>query len=84
MLVVSEGKFVLHEDLSGNLKINLGDGLEKRIGLEETQSLCGFLNNKDVGKPWWRAEPRDKSCVLSLVLICIICVPLDLLGCVCL
>jgi hypothetical protein len=36
----------------------------------------------DIGKPWWRAEPHDKSCVLCLyVLNCIICVPLDLLGC---
>ena len=60
-------KFVLLEDLSGNLKLNLGVGLEKRIGLEETQSLCGFLNNVDIGKPWWRAELRDKSCVLSLM-----------------
>jgi hypothetical protein len=24
-------------------------------------SLCGFLNNVDVSKPLWRAEPRDKS-----------------------
>jgi len=73
MLVVSEGKFVLHEDLSGNLKINLGDGLEKRIGLEETQSLCGFLNNKDVGKLCGSAEPRVKSCVLPLWCCCCYC-----------
>ena len=34
-----------------NLMLNLGVGLEKRIGFEETQSLCGFLNNVDKGKP---------------------------------
>ena len=50
-----------------NLKLDLGVGLEKRIGLEETQSLCGFLNNVDICKPRWRAEPRNKSCVLSLI-----------------
>ena len=43
--------FVLPGDLSGTLKLNLGVGLEKRIGLEVTQSLCGFLNNVDIGKP---------------------------------
>ena len=77
--------FVLPENLSGTLTLNLGVGLEKRIGLEEAQSLCGFLNNIDIGKPWWRAEPRDKSCALFLyALNYIICVPLDLLGCTCL
>jgi hypothetical protein len=26
-----------------------------------------YLNNVDVGKPWWRAEPRDKQpCYLVL------------------
>ena len=76
------GKFVLPGDLSGTLKPNLGVGLEKKIGLEETQSLCGFLNNIDIGKPWWQAEPRDKSCLVPYVLNCIICVLLDVLGCV--
>jgi len=47
------GKFVLPRDLSETLKLNLGVGLKKRIGLEETQSLYGFLNNVDIGKPWW-------------------------------
>jgi len=45
-------KFVLPIDLSGTLKLNLGVELENRIGLEETQSLCGFLINEDIGKPW--------------------------------
>ena len=31
--------------------------------------LCGFLNNVDVGKPWWRAEPRVKSCVTVCLLL---------------
>jgi hypothetical protein len=40
--------------------------LPKVIGVREeltfvVLSLCGFLNNVDVGKPLWRAEPRDKS-----------------------
>jgi len=47
MLVVSHRKFVLPEDHSRTLKLNLNVELEKRIGLEETQSLCGFLNNVD-------------------------------------
>jgi hypothetical protein len=36
-------------------------------------SLCGFLNNVDVSKPLWRAEPRDKSLsrVCSLLYSCI-------------
>jgi hypothetical protein len=67
VLVVSHGKFVLPWDLSGTLKFNLGVGLEKRTGLKETQSICGFLNNVDIGKPLCRAEPRDKLRVLSLM-----------------
>jgi hypothetical protein len=40
--------------------------LPKVIGVREkltfvVLSLCGFLNNVDVSKPLWRAEPRDKS-----------------------
>jgi hypothetical protein len=31
-------------------------------------SLCGFLNNMDVSKPLWRAEPWVNPClVLALV-----------------
>jgi hypothetical protein len=45
--VVSHGKFVLPRDHSGTLKLNLGVELEKRIGLEETQRLYGFLDNVD-------------------------------------
>jgi hypothetical protein len=42
------------------------DLLPKVIGVREewtfvVLSLCGFLNNVDVSKPLWRAEPRDKS-----------------------
>jgi len=47
VLVVSHVKFVLPGDHSGTLKLNLGVELEKRIGSEETQRLCGFLNNVD-------------------------------------
>jgi len=47
VLVVSREKFVLPGDHSGNLKLNLGVELVKRIWLEETQSLCGFLKNVD-------------------------------------
>jgi hypothetical protein len=47
VLVVSHGKFVLPGDHSGTLKLNLGVELEKRIGSEETQRLCGFVNNVD-------------------------------------
>jgi hypothetical protein len=25
--------------------------------------LCGYLNNVDISKPLWRAEPRDNPCV---------------------
>jgi hypothetical protein len=40
--------------------------LPKVIGVREeltfvVLSLGGFLNNVDVSKPLWRAEPRDKS-----------------------
>jgi hypothetical protein len=40
--------------------------LPKVIGVSEeltfvVPSLCGFLNNVDVSKPLWRAEPQDKS-----------------------
>jgi hypothetical protein len=40
--------------------------LPKVIGVREELTfvvlrLCGFLNNVDVSKPLWRAEPRDKS-----------------------
>jgi hypothetical protein len=40
--------------------------LPKVIGVREeltfvVVSLCGFLNNVDVSKPLWRAEPQDKS-----------------------
>ena len=35
--------------LSGTLKLNLCDSLEKRSELEETPSLRGSLNNEDVG-----------------------------------
>jgi hypothetical protein len=40
--------------------------LPKVIGVREeltfvVPSLCGFLNNVDVSKPLWRAEPQDKS-----------------------
>jgi hypothetical protein len=31
------------------------------VGEEDQVGLGGFLNNVDVGKPLWRAEPRDKS-----------------------
>ena len=61
------GKFVLLRDLSVTLNLNLGVGLEKRIGLEETQSLCGFLNNVDIGKPWWRLN-HGITRVFSLML----------------
>jgi hypothetical protein len=41
----------------------------KVIGVREeltfvVPSLCDFLNNVDVSKPLWRAEPRDKSCLV--------------------
>ena len=39
--------------LSGNLKLNLYVSLEKWWELNETTSLCGFLNKEDVGKPLW-------------------------------
>ena len=35
------------------LKLELGDSLEKKRELEETPSLCGSLNNKDIDKPLW-------------------------------
>jgi hypothetical protein len=49
--------------------VNLVESLHlllKVIGVREeltfvVLSLCGLLNNVDVGKPLWRAEPRDKS-----------------------
>jgi hypothetical protein len=39
--------------------------LPKVIGVREeltfvVPSLCGFLNNVDLSKPLWQAEPRDK------------------------
>jgi hypothetical protein len=59
-------------------------------------SLCGYLNNVDVSKPLWQAEPRDKSlcqlCIffiyilfvdLSLFLAYILCFRFDLLWCAC-
>jgi hypothetical protein len=52
--------------------------LPKVIGVREewtigVLSLCGFLNNVDVGKPLWRAEPRDKymSRVCSVLYYCL-------------
>ena len=39
--------------LSGNLKLDLCDSLEKRLELEKTPSLYGSLNNEEVGKPLW-------------------------------
>jgi hypothetical protein len=58
--------------------VNLVESLHlllKVIGVREELtfvviSLCGFLNNMDVGKPLWRAEPRDKS-------LCRVCSVLD-------
>jgi hypothetical protein len=47
--------------------------LPKVIGVIEeltfvVPSLCGFLNNMDVSKPLWRAEPWVNPClVLALV-----------------
>jgi hypothetical protein len=42
-------------------------------------SLCGYLNNVDVSKPLWRAEPRDKSlCLLCFYFIYILLVDLSL------
>jgi hypothetical protein len=35
------------------LKLYLYGSLKKRWELEETPSLCGSLNNDDVGKTWW-------------------------------
>jgi hypothetical protein len=59
-------------------------------------SLCGYLNNVDVSKPLWRAEPQDKSLchlcfyiiysllvVLSLYLAYILRFRFDLLWCAC-
>jgi hypothetical protein len=59
-------------------------------------SLCGYLNNVDVSKPFWWAEPRDKSlchlCIyfiyillvgLSLYLAYILCFRFDLFRCTC-
>jgi hypothetical protein len=31
-------------------------------------ALVAYLNNVDVGQPLWRAEPRDKSGVIVLLL----------------
>jgi hypothetical protein len=52
--------------------------LPKVIGVREeltfvVLSLCGFLNNVDVGKPLWRAEPWDKSLsrVCSVLYSCV-------------
>jgi hypothetical protein len=42
-------------------------------------SLCGYLNNVDVSKPLWQAEPRDKSlCHLCFYFIYILLVDLSL------
>ena len=40
-------------EASGNHKLDLCVSLEKRWELEETPSLCGYLNNEDIGKPLW-------------------------------
>jgi hypothetical protein len=47
--------------------------LPKVIGEKEewilvVLSLCGFLNDVDVSKTLWRAEPRDKSCLLCALI----------------
>jgi hypothetical protein len=49
--------------------------LPKVIGVREeltfvVPSLCGFLNNVDISKLLWRAEPRDKSLSRVCSLLC--------------
>jgi hypothetical protein len=84
---MDRGSWKLSNPICGSSKVfvlpfvKLGESLHllpKVIGVREeltfvVPSLCGFLNNVDVSKPLWRAEPQDKSLsrVYSLLHSCL-------------